>query len=278
MNLIRRRIRYKFAGDQPYYKPFRYRGDDFKNTKDEAIIEYDVTFDVNAKLASGGLADFSDPNLKEQADKMIKILSKQIDNMNNASFQEEITDTVTNVVVQNIADNVFKSLSRNGKNYSKNIFNRTTAFLSTIDESSIYNNELKVHFKMELNTGTITEELAKALDEAYNSTKNHCCTQISKRMADFYKWEKQSGNGLEAIESVDIKFKSFSGVKLKTTHEPVTEDIDENDPEMEAIERVRKQIDLYRIRNNGYPQPRQIRVWCQMEGVDPAYFRAASKK
>lgn len=277
MNLIKRRLRFMLAAEQPYYKPFRYRGDDFK--REDAIVEYDVTFDVNAEMTSGGMADFSLPEMKESADALIKILGAQIRNMNDASFQKEITDTVTSVAVQNISDNVFKAMPEKFRN--KNIFNRTSALLSLVDESSIYNNEMKVHFKLELVTGTVTEELVEALDKAYNNTKSHCCSQIAKRLTDLYDWEKQNGKGLEAIKTVKIEYKSYSGFKLEPKVEEVKVKEDEIDDlfddgltqkERDAIQKVQDKIEWNRNKYMSYPQPRQIITWCKNEGVDPSYF------
>lgn len=257
------------AGDTPYFKPPRFRGDDFANTVDEAIVEFDLVFDVNAETAAGDVVDFSLPEMKKEADAMIDVLTAQINNMNDATFQDEISDTVTMVIVQNISDNVSKFLS--GKT-NKNIFKRATAFLSVEDKQSIYQNELVVHFKMERTTGIVTEELAQAIDDAYNKTKNHCCVQIAKRMTQLYRYAKQNGKGLDMIENVSIEFKSYSGFEVKPHHEEVPVEKTEEQLEEELFQELDKRFKDYATRN-GWPSDTYIKNICRnYPGADPAWW------
>lgn len=252
-------------------KPEKIRDITQEIKNEDATIEYNITFDVDAKMSSGGSADFSLPEMKETAQAMQKQLGTAVHRMNTHSFQEKLTDTVIQVIISNISENIFKRMpSRASKN---DVINRSTAKIDIADPSAIFNNELKVRIIGELTADNVTEEFAKALKDSYENTGNHCCSQIAKRISDFYDYDKSEGDGLEAIESVSIKFKSFEMAPIKVKETPAEPEEQDNRSESEKkYDLIVDKIEKYRISNGFYPSPQYIRNICRNEGVDPKLF------
>lgn len=263
MNIITRRLRKMIAAE-----PKKIRDLIPEIKREDAVIEYDITFDVDAKLASGGSADFSLPEMKETAKAMQSQLGQAVSRMNTHSFQEKLTDTVIQVIISNISENIFNRIPTRAK--KNDVINRSSAKISIADPSAIFNNELKVHIIGELTADNVTEEFVEALKDSYENTANHCCSQIGKRISDFYTFDKSEGNGLDVIESVEIDFKSFEVMPIKIK-ETKNDEIKEKSPEdiyEEKLEKIRNNIETYRS-TKGWPSKSYVKNICMNEGVKP---------
>ena len=273
MNLIRERL-IKMAGDKPFNVKYKEHKPENEHAREEALIKYDVLFNVNAKLVGGVTADFSLPEMKDTAIKLRDVMCAQINEMNGVSFKDNIVDTVTGVIVQNISDNYLKMLEGYDGKKTTSIFKRTTAKLSGVRDDSIFNNQFKVHFEIELATGNVTKDIAENIKKAYETSKNHCSQQICKRLSDLYRWEKTNSRGLEEVESVGIKYQSFLNYDFKETIEKEEKQIKEMSEE-ERIEEVNRLIRNYSMMINA-PCPKTVKKEiCLEHNVDPAWFNAA---
>lgn len=270
MNLIKARL-IKMAGDKPFDVRYKEHRPENEKAREEALIKYDVLFNVNAKLAGGVTADFSLPEMKDTAIKLRDVMCTQINEMNGVSFQDNIVDTVTGVIVQNISDNYLKMLEGYDGKKTTSIFKRTTAKVSGVKDDSIFNNQFKIHFEIELATGNVTKDIAENIKKAYETSKNHCSQQICKRLSDLYRWEKINSRGLEEVENVGIKYQSFLNYDFKESIEETKKEMTED----EKFDEVDRLIKNYSIMTNA-PCPKTVKKEiCLEHGVDPAWFNAA---